>query len=116
MILIFSLLFKANCEECVPPLSKKARVNNAGPAKATVRQYGSWPKPPKQVQSSVQECNAAGPSTIHHTVPGPSRAAPLMQGQEVALQHALPGPSDVQVQPGYKNVSIFSYLSISSNF
>ena len=100
----------------MPPPSKKARVNNAGPAKATVRQYGSWPKPPKQVQSSVQECNAAGPSTIHHTVPGPSRAAPLMQGQEVALQHALHGPSGAQVQPGYANVSIFSLLSISSNF
>ena len=76
-------------------------------------QYGRWPKPPKYTGQSnlhidysrptlpvqaaaqfVQECNATGPST---------------------LQHALPGPSGTQAQTDYANVSIFSYQSISSN-
>ena len=35
-------------------------------------------------------------------------AAPPTQGQEVALQHAMPGPLGTQLHPGYKNVSIFS--------
>jgi hypothetical protein len=65
-------------------------------------QYGRWPKPPKQVLpaqvhtvtgptaqaavQSVQECNiAAGPSTFHH---------------------ALPGPSGTQVQPKFGDVSL----------
>jgi hypothetical protein len=58
----FFLFFKANCEECPsPPPSKRARANNAAPAKATVIQYGRWPKPPKQVMpaQAVLECDIA---------------------------------------------------------
>jgi hypothetical protein len=131
----------ANSEECSsPPPSKRARANNVAPAKATVIQYGRWPKPPsstlppRQVQPSVP----AFGSTAQVTAPvqvaaqpaqeindiactsallGPLIAAPSTLGQEVTHQHALPGPSGTQVQPGYANVSIFpTYLFLPMFF
>ena len=54
---------------------------------------------------ATQDREIAGPAEQEH-----SAAAPP------ALQHTLPGPSGAQVQTDYANVSIFSYLSISSNF
>jgi hypothetical protein len=91
---------------------------------ATVRQYGRWPKPPKQVlpdqaaAQSAQDCDIDGPSTSRKfksewaasytmatSTPGKVDAPPT-QGPPM-VQHALPGPSDAQVQPGYANVSIF---------
>ena len=155
MILISSLLFKANyeefadtalmgpmsdanSEECVPPPSKKARANNASPA----MQYDRCPKPPSstlpaQVQparklkrewansfnaeatqdreiagTAAQEHSDAASSTFIHALPGPSGDAPPTQGQEVTHQHALSGPSGIQILPSdFANVSIFSYLS-----
>jgi hypothetical protein len=59
---------------------------------------------------SAQEINDVGPSAHHHVLPGPLRAAPPTQGPPM-LQHASPGPSGTQVQPGFANMSIFSYLS-----
>ena len=93
----------ANSEECVPPPAKKTRANNAPPAKATVVQYGRWPKPPSstlpaqvqpsmqapvpatQVTAPAQEINV-GPSTLQQTLPGPSRQA---VGQTLAPSHAI---------------------------
>jgi hypothetical protein len=105
LILIFSLLFKANYEECMmSPPTKKARVDETRPS--IIKYVGSTPK---QVQSSVQECNAAGPSTFHHTLPGPSRAAPPTQGPPPMVQQVSPGPSGIQILPSdFANVSIFS--------
>jgi hypothetical protein len=41
-------------------------------------------------------------------------AGPAAQNHEVTIQHALAGPSGTQAQTDYANVSIISYLSISS--
>ena len=131
----------ANSEECVPPPSKKARANNAPPA----MQYDRWPKPPSstlpaQVQparklkrewansfnaeatqdreiagTAAQEHSDAASFTFNHALPGPSRGDTPTQNHEVTIQHALAGPSGTQVQTDYANVSIISYLSISSN-
>jgi hypothetical protein len=95
--------------------------------RASVIQYAPRPKPPSstlpaQVQPSVpapvpavQEINVTSPFAIQHALPGPSRGDTPTQGQEVTLQHALSGPSGIQILPSdFANVSIFSYLSISS--
>ena len=125
----FFLFFKANCEECPsPPPSKRARANNAAPAKATVIQYGRWPKPPKHVlpdqaaAQSAQDCDIDGPSTSRkfksewaasYTMasPAPGKVdAPRTQGPPM-VQHASPGLSGTQMQPEFANVSIFpTYL------
>ena len=132
--LIFSILFKANCEECLSPSpAKKARVDEprpsiikyAGPTPKQVLSAQVQPSLPATIQSgqkpkrewaaSYNMVNPAGSSMQDREIAGPvaqehSDAAPS------TLQHSLPGPSGAQVQPGYKPVSIFSYLSISSNF
>ena len=83
-----------------PPPVNRAREGEAAPQHAS-----HWLENP--AATSEQECNAVGPFTLHHALP--SRAAPPTQGQEV--QHASPWPSGSQLQPGYKNVSIFFYLT-----
>jgi hypothetical protein len=107
----------ANSEECSsPPPAKKARANNAPPAKATVMQYGRWAKPPSstlpaQVQPSMQATlNRASviqyarrpkppsstlPAQVQPSVPAPVPATQVTapaQDHEVTLQHTLPGP------------------------
>ena len=97
----------------MPPPSKKAREGEAAPSVLAPMQPGRKLK--REWAASYNMVNPAGSSMQDREIAGPvaqehSAAAPP------ALQHALPGPSGAQVQPGYANVSIFSYLSISSNF
>ena len=136
LILIFSLLFKANYEECMaPPPAKKARDDKTAPSVPAPMQPGfklkrEWTasynmvNPAEAMQDHeiagpvAQEHSDATPSTLQHTLPGPG---PVAQEHSDAtgpstLQHALPGPSGTQAQTDYANVSIFSYLSISSFF
>jgi hypothetical protein len=97
LILTFFSSFKDNYEEYIaPPPVKRAREGGAAPQHAT-----HWLENP--AATSVQECKAVSPFTFHHALP--SRAVPPTLGQEV--QHASPGPSGTQLQPGYKNLSIF---------
>ena len=107
MKLIFSLLFKANYEECMAPPAKKARDGKTAPSVPAPMQPGFKLKREWTATNpaEVQDREIAGPVAQEHSDAAPS-----------TLQHSLPGPSGAQVQPGYKPVSIFSYLSISSNF
>ena len=64
---------------------------------------------PSRADPAAQEHSDAASSTFIHALPGPSGATPPTQGQEVTLQHALSGPSGIQILPSdYTNVSIFS--------
>ena len=106
----------ANSEECLPPPpAKKARVSEAIPTA----------QPHDIAGPAAKEINVTSPFALQHALPAPLIAAPAAkpydiagpaaQNHEVTIQHALPGPSGTQAQTDYANVSIFSYLSISSN-
>ena len=92
----------------MPPPSKKARDDEA----ATI-QPGQKPK--REWVASYNMENPAGSSMQDREIAGPV-AQEHSDAAQATLQHTLPGPSGAQVQRDYANVSIFSYLSISSNF
>ena len=103
-ILTFSLLFKANCEECVPPPPKKSRVDETRPS--IIKYAGSTPK---QVQPSVQTTLQSGQklkskwTTAFYGLPAPTTQSPPPMVQQVS-----PGPSGIQILPSdFANVSIF---------
>ena len=70
LILIFSLLFKANYEECVPPPSKKAREGEAAPSVPAPMQPGrklkrEWAD--NYNAEATQDREIAGPAAQEHS-------------------------------------------------
>ena len=81
----------------------------------SVPALGSTAQVTAPVQVAVQPAQEINDIACTSALLGPLIAAPSTLGQEVTLQHAMSDPSDTQAQTDYANVSIFSYLSISSN-
>ena len=83
----------------------------------SVPDFGSTAQVTAPVQVAVQPAQEINDIACTYALLGPLIAAPSTLGQEVTLQHALPGPSGTQVQPGYANVSIFpTYLFLPMFF
>ena len=109
--MIFLLFFKANyqefagpmsdanSEECVPPPPKKAKVDEAATIQSGRKPKREWMASynmENPADSSMQDREIADPVAQEHSDAVPS-----------TLQRSLPGPSGTQVQPRYKNVSVF---------
>ena len=94
-------------------------VSSAQPSRPVVIRHAG---PTQTANQSTQARDIAGPSTsrkfksewaasymMASPAPGKVAASPT-QGPPM-VQHASPGPSGIQIQPEFANVSIFSYLS-----
>ena len=94
--------FKDNYEQCPPP-DKKARTTDKTPVRASVVQYGRWPRPSAQCTPYIHGYDVTAPSTPYQAFPGPSRPTPFIQGENEP-------PTALNIQAVDLNVSFKFYF------